>query len=154
MINAPRILSVLAVVGLLGGSAVNTLPSPFSCCPGATLTYEPRCETTFILNVTNFARSAHGESECIAPCTEMRDGRMKLTGCPNVTARIVCKDENNSVEEKEIQYIGDLCAAVRSNSMERGHHCWVVFLLLAVLIAALWSTSRYKSAFVQQMETS
>ncbi|KAJ4918876.1 hypothetical protein JOQ06_026292 [Pogonophryne albipinna] len=53
MISAPRILSVVAVVGLLDGSAVNTLPSPFSCCPDATLTYEPHCETTFILNDTD-----------------------------------------------------------------------------------------------------
>ncbi|KAI9520228.1 hypothetical protein NQZ68_020127 [Dissostichus eleginoides] len=137
MISAPRILSVVALVGFLDGSVVKTLPSPFPCCPDAALPYEPDCDTTFFLNDKNFARSSDGESKYSAPCTEMKDGQMKMRGCPNVTARIVCKDENNMLDERKIQYIGDLCAAVRSNSMEPGHHWWVVLLPLAVLIAAL-----------------
>ncbi|KAL3064918.1 hypothetical protein OYC64_001031 [Pagothenia borchgrevinki] len=113
--SAPRILSVLVLMGSLdGSSAVKTITSPFSCCPDATLPYKPECDTTFKLSDKNFAWSSDGESKCIAPCTEMKDGRMKMTGCHNVTACIVCRDENNKLDERKIQYIGDLCAAVRS----------------------------------------
>ncbi|KAF1388480.1 hypothetical protein PFLUV_G00090680 [Perca fluviatilis] len=134
----------LLLVSVAVGSEVKESHAPYPCCKPPTIEFNERCNTSWSAKNKTFAISNGASTRCFPPCMKMiEDGQMTVDECVNISATVVCSDENNVVAEERIYYYIQPCSDSPSDKMATGNQGGsratgsVGLLLLALVIAGL-----------------
>ncbi|TDH11263.1 hypothetical protein EPR50_G00059110 [Perca flavescens] len=133
-------VSSLLLVSAAVGSEVKESHAPYPCCGSPTIEFNEHCKTSWSAKNKTFAISNGASTKCFPPCMKIENGQMTVDKCVNITAAMVCSDENNLAAEERIYYYVQPCSDSPSDKMAPGNQGGsratgsVGLLLLALVI--------------------
>ncbi|KAM4569054.1 uncharacterized protein V3H82_013070 [Fundulus diaphanus] len=123
----------LTVVGQVSSSSAVQERRTFSCCDNTVSHFHDlSCDNFWIADGTNIAIFSAETSSCEPPCKEIRQDRMVLDQCVNVTRETECT-VMGVTQETRVTYLAQTCLLPVYSRTPAGSQSSVGLLLVAIM---------------------